>query len=210
MFRAGFWSRSLTCISWSDATAGRRCFCMGQSGDPLCILQDFSMESLCLLVRILPCLSSKPCKFRDVTLFMIFFFFFFFFFFRPGLERVWILAFPSFSSFSIMFIIFKIVFFYRVHHFLSVSSFLYNLHHICIISSTLYGCTVIIIFIIFQHFHHLLDFYLLSVGCLGFWLLGFLASWLSGFLAFWILGFLALWLFRFLALWFLAFCTFLK
>ena len=50
-----------------------------------------------------------------------------------------------------------------------------------------------IIVILLHHFHHLLDFCLLSVGCLGFGLLGFLflASWLSGFL---VSGFFDFWL----------------
>ena len=62
------------------------------------------------------------------------------------------------------------------------------------------------VFIIFHHVNHLLDFCLLSVGCLGFalfvfWFLGFLASWLFGSLAFWLFGFLASWLFGFVASW---------
>ena len=44
------------------------------------------------------------------------------------------------------------------------------------------------IFIIFHHLHHLVDFCLLSVGCLGFGLLGVLASW---FWASWLFGFVA-------------------
>ena len=45
---------------------------------------------------------------------------------------------------------------------------------------------IFVISIILHHVHHLLDFYLVSVGCLDFWASWLLASW-----AFWLLGVLA-------------------
>ena len=44
-------------------------------------------------------------------------------------------------------------------------------------------CKWFIVVISLHHFHHLLDFCLLSVGCLNFGFLAFLALWLLGFLA---------------------------
>ena len=71
----------------------------------------------------------------------------------------------------------------------------------------------LILFLSFSSFsiiHHLLDFCLVSVGCLGFGFLDFLASRLFGILAFCLLGFLAFWLLRFLAQRIRSVCTFLQ
>ena len=100
----------------------------------------------------------------------------------PGVERVRILAFSIiFRSFSIDFITF-----YQLHlifHHFKFSNY-------CSLFSSFYHCHRFLsfssfstIFIIINHFHHVLVFCLVSVGCLGFGLLGFLASWLLGFLA---------------------------
>ena len=86
------------------------------------------------------------------------------------------------SSFSII-----------VYHFLSFSSCLYHFHRFLFHFPNFYftqfflGCSSCSSFS-----YHLLDLCLLSVGCLGFWLLGFflgfLASWLSGPFDFWLCG----------------------